>query len=239
MLAPPRRPQSEFEWVVLHHLIVARRDAAGIQALCRANLSDVALLLVRRFWENTIRLEYIRAQVEPRSRQFLEEAWVEDYRTLCRARRRVASHAAAPFAREILNDPRSARKIEQIEKLAPKLSDSARQRAESGSSRALWSAAQMARELGKEEEYEFVYSFLSQRAHAGADIARDYWSEGSGGTFDFQVQDYSSMARTLACAWLLHVTDVYFEILGLQERKQTIRELVGEVKSLGPAPLSP
>jgi len=209
VLAQRRELTDDFAWVALHHLAVAHRDAQGILALCDQALSDVSLLLVRRLWENTIRLEFIRQEPQPRSREFLEEAWVEEYRMLSKARRRAET--ASTVAQSLLSDPRAREKLETLEAQKELVSKSARQRAEALGSRPLWSLREMAQAVGVDEQYEFLYSFLSQRGHAGADLAKDYWREGPQGTLRTAFSDYSGMALGMACAWLLHLGMVFVE----------------------------
>lgn len=54
-------------------------------------------------------------------------------------------------------------------------------------------------------------TFLSQRGHAGADLAKDYWREGPQGTLRTTFSDDSGMALGMACAWLLHIGMVFVE----------------------------
>lgn len=212
LLADSLEPKDDFAWVVLHHLGVASRDAEGVRVLCEQGLSDLALLVLRRLWENTIQLEYIRAAPETRTRQFLEEAWVEEYRTFTNARRRAASESSSSVAQALLADPRAQKKLQELESLKGRVSEDARQRAEKSTLRPLWRLSDMTRELGVEDQFRFLYSFLSQRAHVGVDLAKDYWrKEQSGGAIRLEASDYSSMALGLACAWLLSVALVFAE----------------------------
>ncbi|MHB1953311.1 MAG: hypothetical protein ACYCOU_06140, partial [Sulfobacillus sp.] len=75
------------EAVIRFHLTLGIRDAKAIEVLTAAGVSDAAHQHVRRLWEGGIRVLYILQEPDSRSRAFVEEAWVEDYRTFQSAER--------------------------------------------------------------------------------------------------------------------------------------------------------
>ncbi|MBI2267099.1 MAG: hypothetical protein HYU64_18385 [Armatimonadetes bacterium] len=233
LLSQPLKGSSDLSLVAAHHLVIACRDAQGVLLLCGQELSDVALILVRRIWEDAVQLSFIKEKPEERVRQFREEAWVDAVRTLKLAQKKLSiGGAAAATAKALVSDSRFEETLGELKAMESQVSPDARKRA-TDKPGSLWKIRDMARGVGLEDQYDFFYHFLSERTHVGIDAAKDYFHVDETGQLRVSTKDYSVMASGLAATWLLFVAQVFAEAEGHTDEAAVIEGLFMEMMKSG------
>jgi hypothetical protein len=199
---------------VLHHVTLLSRDAAAVSLLCREGFSDSALLQLRRIWETSLRLQYIRMKPAPRGQEFLEHGWVREKQALRKVAQSPSSILQDPYGEAIRQDPRLAEKVQELETAAESVSEGARAKADGPRDiRKLWPIGSMANDLGRRNEYDYIYDFLSERSHGGPDVAKDLFTEDASGNISVNIRDYAELCLGQAASWLLYGLDALAQLV--------------------------
>lgn len=187
---------------VLHGTAVRMiRNCDAVFALAERNFGEQALMVVRSMWESALHLQYIAAGCEsPWRRAKLYLDFVDVYRgQIVRSARQNPNFDAS---QAVLSDPAYVSSVDQaysdVEADFP--------------NKHRWTAASirdMAQELGRLDEYLFLYGPLCQETHGSSVALIEQFVKAEDGRWVYSGGRYRREALGLASNYLLQVLGVY------------------------------
>lgn len=189
-------------------LVRATRCAHAVVVLCEHQLSEEALLQGRAVWEAAVLVEYIRQDPSVRARLFVDYDAIARHRYVDKARR----HQKSPWSQALLADAPGLNELEARYAAArPGFPDELHWAGRGMTAKAI------AKAVGLEADYDFLYGWLSERVH-GSVTPLFKRLRASDEQFAVLLEDdaHSDPALTLAAGWLLHIIGVYNETFDCQ-----------------------
>lgn len=195
--------------------------ARGILVLLEEGFSQQCLPLARVLWELRVTLLYIEQDWKVRARRFLTHDVVIRHEYL----KKAELARGEPWAQAFLEDQGRAEALRSEYRKVIEKDPDLRHRHWAGKDITI---RKMAEEVGMEEEYRFLYAWLSERVHGSVRAIGEAFSHREDGGVDVRPPDYALEVAATTAAGLCQLLLCLSEIFALGEQpavRKVLRDL--------------